>query len=179
MQLGATASRSLGETREEQLAFTDVALGLLDLQLQPTANGRPADVLLMDQRIELDGQPHLIGTTVAEELHRRGFGGVVVIVSGTGKVKLTELRTLPGIDLVMGKSDVFSGRMTRRSATRSRQRERWGSQIQSRGGGKSVNGTCGLAATDAVTSGGVAPPCIAAHASGYKRFNVIAVDEQI
>jgi hypothetical protein len=112
-QLGATASRSLGETRKEQLACADVALGLLDLHtLQPTPGGRPADVLLIDQRIYLDGQPHMLGTEVAEELHRRGFGGVVGIISGADKTQLAELRALPGIDLTACKSDLLSGRVT-------------------------------------------------------------------
>lgn len=44
------------------------------MKLKPAEGGSPANVLLMDQFIELDGQPHLLGTTVAEELRRRGFG---------------------------------------------------------------------------------------------------------
>ena len=37
LQLGADASVSVGETKDEQLAFVDLALGVLDMQLKPAA----------------------------------------------------------------------------------------------------------------------------------------------
>lgn len=107
-RLGATKSRSLGATREEQVAFVDVAMGLLDMQLNPIESGRQADVLLVDQHIELHDKPHLLGTAVVTELHRRGFNGVIVVVSGARDPNLTKLRTCPGVDMVADKSVLSS-----------------------------------------------------------------------
>ena len=104
-RLGATASTSLGQSREEQIAFVSVALGL-----NGEGQCRPADVVLIDQCIDIDGEPHMIGTSVVDELRGRGYRGVIVIVTGACKAKLTELRAWPGVDLAVGKSAVLSPR---------------------------------------------------------------------
>jgi hypothetical protein len=114
-RLGATSSRVFGETREEQVGFVDVALGLrgLDLELKETDGCavRAADVVLVDQFIDLCGDPHLLGTDVVSELRRRGFCGVVVIVSGASKATMSEVRkSCPGADFVVGKSEVLVSR---------------------------------------------------------------------
>ena len=57
-------SGAIGGNQAERDRIVDVALGALDLKLQPIAEGRPADVLLLDQNIG----PDLLGTD------RRGGG---------------------------------------------------------------------------------------------------------
>ena len=109
-KLGATNSACVGATAEEQLAFVDLALGLLDpSSLAPTPNGREADVALLDQRIDLKYEPHLLGTDLAVELRTRGFTGVVAIVSGKDEDGLQRLRATPGVDLVVGKGALHGG----------------------------------------------------------------------
>ena len=105
VKLGATSSACVGATAEEQLAFVDLALGLLDpTSLAPTPNGREADVALLDQRIDFKYEPHLLGTDLAVQLRARGFKGVVVIISGEDENGLQRLRATPGVDMVVGKA---------------------------------------------------------------------------
>ena len=56
-----TRSGSIGRTEKEQCGFVDVALGKLDVSLKPVEpeRQRAADVLLMDQNILLNNQPHV------------------------------------------------------------------------------------------------------------------------
>ena len=75
--------------------FVDVALGTLDLKLQPVAEGRPADVLLLDQNIGAD----LLGTDVAAAARKRGFGGVTVVLTGSSRGDVARLGALPHVDV--------------------------------------------------------------------------------
>ena len=65
-------------------------------------------MLLVDQLIDFGGQPHLIGTTVVAELNRRGFNGVVIIVSGARQSNLTELCACHGVDMAVCKSKLLT-----------------------------------------------------------------------
>ena len=70
-------SGAIGGNQAERDRIFDVALGALDLKLQPIAEGRPADVLLLDQNIGAD----LLGTDVAAAARKRGFHGVTVVLT--------------------------------------------------------------------------------------------------
>lgn len=94
----------LGATREEQGAFVDVALGLCGVQLGLIHSGQQADLVLLDDNIDFDGQEHLNSQEVAHNLRERGFHGVVSIMSASSNQRLTELRETDGIDLVFSKN---------------------------------------------------------------------------
>ena len=72
-----------------------VALGTLDLKLQPVAEGRPADVLLLDQNIGKD----LLGTELAAAARARGFKGVTCVLTGSSKGEVARLGALPHVDV--------------------------------------------------------------------------------
>jgi hypothetical protein len=98
-------SRSLGETVSEQLAFVDIALGLVDPWTLESCGARaPADVVLLDENInpELTPEP-VTGSYLARRLHERGFMGVVCILTGASQEVMDALLKLPGIDLVFAK----------------------------------------------------------------------------
>jgi DNA-binding NarL/FixJ family response regulator len=98
-------SRSLGETVCEQLAFVDIALGLVDPWTLESCGARaPADVVLLDENInpELSPEP-VTGSSLARRLHERGFMGVVCILTGASQEVMDALLKLPGIDLVFAK----------------------------------------------------------------------------
>ena len=98
-------SRSLGETVSEQLAFVDIALGLVDPWTLESCGARaPADVVLLDENInpELSPEP-VTGSSLARRLHERGFMGVVCILTGASQEVMDALLKLPGIDLVFAK----------------------------------------------------------------------------
>ena len=58
----------------------------------PDPVDRIGDLALLDQRIDLKYEPHLLGTDLAVELRARGFTGVVAIVSGEDEDGLQRLR---------------------------------------------------------------------------------------
>ena len=104
--IGADTSRSvaLGETREEQLSFVDVALGQLDQSLRPLPPPHhPADIVVLDQNILLDGELHCCGTVIAEQLRARGFKGVVCIMTGDAE-DANRLGTVATVDICVSKS---------------------------------------------------------------------------
>jgi len=94
----------LGATREEQVAFVDIALGLRGVQLERMPSGQQADLALLDDNIDCNGQEHLKGRDVARTLRERGFHGVIGIMSASSIQRLTELRETDGIDLVFSKN---------------------------------------------------------------------------
>ena len=121
--MGASASRSVGETREEQLAFVDLALGLLNIEtLEPTTEGSQADVALLDQRIDLDNETHLKGDDLAVEPRKRGFTGVVAIISGDDESGLEALRATAKADIVASKQDMFTTLPSQLTAARDEKR---------------------------------------------------------
>jgi hypothetical protein len=96
-----TRSGSIGETAEERNAFVDVAMGRLDLQLRPTAEGArfEADVALLDQNIG----PGVFGTEIAAALRARGFRGVTCVITGSSPDDVGRLGALPAVDLCVEK----------------------------------------------------------------------------
>ena len=68
---------------------------MLDLKLQPVAEGRPADVLLLDQNIGKD----LLGTELAAAARARGFKGVTCVLTGSSKGEVARLGALPHVDV--------------------------------------------------------------------------------
>ena len=88
-------SGSIGGEQAERERFVDVALGALDLKLQPIAEGRPADVILIDQHIGAD----LLGTDVAASARGRGFGGVTVVLTGSSKGDVERIGALEHVDV--------------------------------------------------------------------------------
>ena len=85
----------IGGQQAERDNFVDVALGTLDLKLQPVAEGRPADVLLLDQNIGKD----LLGTELAAAARARGFKGVTCVLTGSSKGEVARLGALPHVDV--------------------------------------------------------------------------------
>ena len=79
-------SCSLGVDFDEQTSFVDVVLGQRDIQLRP-ANMTHASIALLDQNIDLDGRPHLLGTELARQLADRGFSGVTCILTSSSQVR--------------------------------------------------------------------------------------------
>ena len=97
-------SGCLGETEEEQLGFLDFALGHVDRHLQPLQPPfRQADVIALDQNIDLCGQPRLLGTDLVARLRNAGFTGAACIVSGGEPEAVARLGALPGVDVATGK----------------------------------------------------------------------------
>ena len=92
-------SGSIGGEQAERERFVDVALGALDLKLQPIAEGRPADVILIDQHIGAD----LLGTDVAASARGRGFGGVTVVLTGSSKGDVERIGALEHVDVCVEK----------------------------------------------------------------------------
>ena len=98
-------SRSLGESVSEQLAFVDIALGLVDPWTLESCGARGgADVVLLDENINPELLPEPVtGSSLARKLHERGFMGVVCILTGASQEVMDALLKLPGIDLVFAK----------------------------------------------------------------------------
>ena len=83
-----TKSRVVGATAEEQDSFVDRVLAA------------SADVVLLDQNIDLGNQPRLKGHDLARQLQHRGFRGVACILTGASERHAQALRSAPGVDLV-------------------------------------------------------------------------------
>ena len=110
--LNADPQRScaLGETREEQLSFVDVALGRKSASLQEIAPAlTPADIVVLDQNIDLDNDVHLLGSDVAEQLHAKSFRGLVCIMTGSSRNEIERLARLPGSTLCWKKANRYFG----------------------------------------------------------------------
>jgi len=97
-------SRAVGKTLDEQLAFVDFALGLLDADMQPVSSPLPpVDAVILDQNINLDHSPPIFGSDVAAQLRKRGFKGAVIILTGESEQKLDELRLTSLAEAVLEK----------------------------------------------------------------------------
>lgn len=98
-------SYSIGATKEEQLAFVDIALGRLTTQLHPVPaeNVTQMGIVIIDQNLSVNNMPHLLGHDLAEQLQQEGFVGVVCIFSGSSDVDLQEIRMKAGVDMVLSK----------------------------------------------------------------------------
>jgi len=108
MQADLGRSLVVGQTRDEQLHFVDFALGRIDVQMRPLPlPHQPADVVVVDQNLLLDGKPHCYGTVLIEQLRIRGFTGVACIITADFK-DAEQLSKLPGVDLVVPKNINFS-----------------------------------------------------------------------
>ena len=84
--LDADLQRSfvLGETKEEQLAFKEVVLGLKNSSFELVSRPQPhADIVILDQNIDFQGEAHLLGSDIAGQLHEAGFCGVTCILTGS------------------------------------------------------------------------------------------------
>ena len=82
-------SISVGETRDEQDGFVDLALGRVDVRGQPVPleKQRPADIVLLDYNV----RETLLGSEVASRLRQEGFGGVVCLLTGSSEAELSRL----------------------------------------------------------------------------------------
>ena len=95
-------SSCIGETKAEQLGFFDFALGRVDKRLQPLQPPfRQADIIALDQNIDLDGQPHLLGTDLVVRLREAGFTGAACIISGGDPEEAK-----PGVDAATTKGGI-------------------------------------------------------------------------
>eukprot|EP00966_Prymnesium_polylepis_P329003 7384774-Prymnesium_polylepis.1 len=98
-------SRSMGTTREEQVGFLAYALGRVDRDLLPLPPPhRHADVVVLDQNIDLAWRPHLLGTDLVVQLREAGFAGATCIVS-VGAEEAAKLEAMPGVDVASRKGD--------------------------------------------------------------------------
>ncbi|GMH57436.1 hypothetical protein TrST_g9632 [Triparma strigata] len=87
----------LGETREEVLMCTDYVLGNVP-------GFAKADIVIMDQNLDYAGHEMLYGTHIAAELHKRGFMGILVIMSAnSSRLEEAIYKKVPGVDCVCGK----------------------------------------------------------------------------
>jgi len=94
----------LGADAEEQLSFIDVALGRKHASLKEAVPSLPpADIVLLDQNIDLGEHSHLLGSDVAEQLCMAGYRGVTCIITGSSVEQIQQLSTCPGVDLVVPK----------------------------------------------------------------------------
>jgi len=94
----------LGADAEEQLSFVDVALGRKHASLKEAVPSLPpADIVLLDQNIDLGENSHLLGSDVAEQLCMAGYRGVTCIITGSSVEQIQQLSTCPGVDLVVPK----------------------------------------------------------------------------
>ena len=109
LRIGATSSRVMGATAEEQLDFVKVALSDPEL-------GRAADIAVLDQHIELDGRPHLLGSEIAVQLRTEGFKGIICVVSSDDSANLAALRATPGVDMVVSKAALYEDLAARLSS---------------------------------------------------------------
>mmetsp|Transcript_24789 Transcript_24789/g.33994 ORF Transcript_24789/g.33994 Transcript_24789/m.33994 type:complete len:97 (+) Transcript_24789:1-291(+) len=69
---------------------------------------RPADVVVLDQFLDTyTGKTPKMqrGTEIAAELHRRGFKGLVCLLSGGSKEDLAKYLTEDGVHMVATKAD--------------------------------------------------------------------------
>jgi hypothetical protein len=107
-------SRVLGETREEQDALIDLALGRLQTDLKTSipeegaAGGgggggggwrRQADVALIDQNLHDD----VLGTSIAAELRQQGFCNVICIMTADSGDAVDALLAHPAVDCAFQK----------------------------------------------------------------------------
>ena len=104
--LNADPERScaLGETREEQRSFVDVALGRKSASLQEiTPPLSPVDIVVLDQNIDIDDGVHLLGSDLAGQLHAASFCGLTCIMTGSSHDDIDRMSRMPGVDLVLEK----------------------------------------------------------------------------
>mmetsp|Transcript_26969 Transcript_26969/g.52467 ORF Transcript_26969/g.52467 Transcript_26969/m.52467 type:complete len:144 (-) Transcript_26969:269-700(-) len=107
--LGADMRRScsIGGSLAEQRAFVDVALGKRDINLNPIssleADARHADIAILDQNINLDCSPPILGSELIKELRAHGFKGLTCIVTGDSRERVAQLAKEPDIDIVIEK----------------------------------------------------------------------------
>ena len=107
-QLGADMRTScvLGETKEEVLAFVDVAMGILNSDLTPNlGEQRQADVVILDENIV---PPQILGSIVATQLRSRGFTGIVVILTGASSSNVKAIQAIESVDLAFEKGTPLS-----------------------------------------------------------------------
>ena len=98
-------SGTLGATRDEQNAFVDVALGKLDLKLQPREPPfDEADITVIDQNLWAKDEPTLLGTELVRQLRAQGFAGVCCILTGASDEEITTIASTPGVDLALPKT---------------------------------------------------------------------------
>ena len=63
-----------------------------------------ADIVIMDQNLDYAGHEMLYGTHIAAELHKRGFMGILVIMSAnSSRLEEAIYKKVPGVDCVCGK----------------------------------------------------------------------------
>ena len=97
-------SIALGADEQEQLSFVDVALGRKHASLQDAVPPLPpADIVLLDQNIDLHRREHLLGSDVAGQLLTAGYRGVTCIITGSSLEQIQRLSAQPGVDLVVPK----------------------------------------------------------------------------
>ena len=98
----------IGVTKEEQLGFLDFVLGHVDKDLQPLQPPfRQADIVTVDQHIDLGGKPHVLGTNLVARLREVGFTGAACIISGGNAVEVAGFEAMPGVDVAATKSSVM------------------------------------------------------------------------
>lgn len=98
-------SGTLGASREEQLAFVDVALGRRTVALaEVPAPWRAADIAIVDQNLWADEHPALLGTELIRQLRAHGFEGVCCILTGASDDEINAMASHPGVDLALPKT---------------------------------------------------------------------------
>jgi len=101
-------SSVLGTTSEEQDAVVDIVLGRRSptLEALPSASLLPpADIVILDQNIDLQGQERLKGTGIAAELRQERFDGLIVLHTGASKQQAAQLTQHPALDAVFIKGE--------------------------------------------------------------------------
>lgn len=98
-------SASVGSCAREVEAFVDIVMGKRTSSLEP-ADLPPADIAVLDENIDVeldDTTLEVKGSHLALDLRKRGFTGVVCILSGSSLEVLQGLARLPGVDFVFDK----------------------------------------------------------------------------
>uniref|UniRef100_A0A7S4BYQ6 Response regulatory domain-containing protein n=1 Tax=Chrysotila carterae TaxID=13221 RepID=A0A7S4BYQ6_CHRCT len=96
-------SCAVGASIEQQRAFADIALGLVDAELRPLAERRVVDVVVLDENINLSVSPPILGSNLIKDMRARGFTGVACIMTGESSERLAQLQKQPSIDIVVEK----------------------------------------------------------------------------
>lgn len=60
-------------------------------------------IAVIDQNVDLDGQPHLLGTNIAAELEAQNFRGLTCIVTGSDPDEVAAISCSRGVHLVLEK----------------------------------------------------------------------------
>lgn len=104
MHSDMSRSGSIGASDEECDEYVDVVMGKKTISLAP-ASLPPADIAVLDENIELDGEAGVIfGSDLVKELRQKGFKGVTCILTGAHRDKVAELSAAPGVDLAFEKN---------------------------------------------------------------------------